>query len=136
MGGSVITRTAESIEWVPSSAENFTGRAWFGAMAEPERDGGLTVLGVLFEPAARTNWHFHPDGQVLYVVSGSGYVQSEDGRTERVGPGDTVQTPAGDVHWHGAAGDSFLVHLSLTTGSATEWLPRSVTQAEFERAQA
>jgi quercetin dioxygenase-like cupin family protein len=28
-------------------------------------------------------------------------------------PGDTIHTPPGDWHWHGAAPDHFLTHLAM-----------------------
>jgi len=61
------------------------------------------------------------------VTNGRGLVQSSDGQTVVIRPGDTVFTPPGVWHWHGAAPDSFMVHLALSdsgaeTGAAdVEW---------------
>ncbi len=89
------------------------------------------MLGVRFEPGARTDWHSHPEGQVLYVVSGAGRVQ-EDGRTTvEISVGDVVYTEPGTVHWHGATQQSPMMHLSITTGGETEWLPRKVSDGEY-----
>lgn len=33
--------------------------------------------------------------------------------------GDVVDTPSGAWHWHGAAPDHFLTHVSLTDGPAS-----------------
>lgn len=123
---------AERLDWVEAPAENFTGRAWFGSLSQAE-DRPLNALGVLFEPAARTDWHTHPEGQVLYVVSGAGRVQTADGETVEIGPGDVVHSPPGEEHWHGAAPNSYMMHLSLTTGGATRWTGRKVSDAEYER---
>lgn len=121
---------AERLTWEKAPAENFTGQVWFGPLSDkPE----LNALGVLFEPAARTDWHRHPEGQVLFVVSGAGRVGTESGEIVEMGPGDVVHSPAGELHWHGASPQSYMMHLSLTTGGATEWLPRKVTDAEYER---
>ncbi len=124
---------AESLDWTSAGADHFTGHVWFGPLshAHPE---GLNALGVLFEPGARTDWHTHPEGQVLYVVSGAGRVQKDDGEAVSVGPGDVVYSPPGELHWHGAAPNSYMVHLSLTTGGATEWLPRKVSDEEYRSA--
>ncbi len=89
------------------------------------------MLGVQFEPGARTDWHSHPEGQVLYVVSGAGRVQEDDGTTIEISAGDVVYTEPGTVHWHGATQHSPMMHLSITTGGETEWLPRKVSDAEF-----
>lgn len=121
---------AESLRWEAAPAEHFTGRAWFGPLSQ-EEDRPLNALGVLFEPAARTDWHTHPEGQVLYVVSGAGRVQTAAGEMVEIGPGDVVHSPPGEEHWHGAAPGSYMVHLSLTTGGATEWTGRAVSDDEY-----
>jgi len=86
----------------------------------------------MFGPGARTFWHSHPDGQVLYVASGSGRVGNVDGKFVEIAAGDVVYTPAGESHWHGATSSSYLMHISITTGGATEWEPRAVTDEEYE----
>lgn len=118
--------------WESAPDEDFTGRVWFGAMAPPIHPEALNVLGVWFEPGARTSWHRHVEGQVLHVVSGAGIVANEAGERVHVTAGDTVVTPAGEVHWHGAERHSHMVHLSITTGGPTEWLDRHVIDAEYE----
>lgn len=123
---------AQDIAWVEAPEENFTGRVFFGPLSHASPDG-LNALAVSFEPGARTDWHTHPEGQVLYVTSGAGLVQSDDGHTVEIAAGDVVYSPAGEVHWHGARETSPMVHLSLTTGGATEWLPRKVTDEEYSR---
>ena len=123
---------AEEIGWVGAGDEHFTGKVYFGPLsAAPDRS--LNALGVLFEPGARTDWHTHPDGQVLYIASGSGKVQTDDGETVRVSAGDVVYSPAGEKHWHGASGTSYLMHLSLTTGGATAWLSEKVSDQDYRR---
>ena len=118
--------------WVDAPAENFTGPVKFAHMSHKTEDG-LNVLGVHFDAGARTNWHTHPDGQVLYVVGGEGLVQTDGGDTVEVEAGDVIYSPPGEVHWHGARADSPMMHLSLTTGGATKWLPRAVTDDEYAR---
>jgi quercetin dioxygenase-like cupin family protein len=117
---------AEKLEWTPAPAEHFTGQVWFGPLSRRHLD----ALGVLFAPGARTDWHRHPEGQVLYVVSGAGRVGTEQTVIE-VGPGDVVYAPPGELHWHGAAPTSYMMHLSLTTGGPTAWEPRKVTDDEY-----
>ncbi len=122
---------AEDREWEPAPAEHFTGRAWFSSLSKAD-DPGLNALGVRFEPGARTGWHTHPDGQVLYIVDGAGRVASRDGSAVTVGPGDVVYAAAGDEHWHGATPGSHMVHLSLTTGGPTEWTGDLVSDEDYE----
>jgi quercetin dioxygenase-like cupin family protein len=114
--------------WRASGEENFTGSVWNSRVTEGE--GGLTMIAVQFAPGARSNWHSHPAGQTLYVVSGAGQVQTEDGSTVEIAAGDTVYAPPGELHWHGSRPDSPMMHLSLTTQGPTEW-GRKVTDEEY-----
>lgn len=123
-------RRAEDVEWADAPAENFTGRVRFGPLSD---QGPLNALAVRFEAEARTDWHSHPEGQVLYVVEGRGRIQDDDGTTEEFAAGDAVYTPPGQIHWHGAGPDGPMTHLSLTTGGATIWEPRKVTNEEYNR---
>jgi len=116
------------VNWGPAPEEYFTGRAWFGPLVEEGND--INVLGVGFEPGARTHWHSHPGGQVLYCVSGLGLVANEEGERTTLTPGDSVQVPPGEVHWHGAALGSPMLHLSITT-APTAWIDRPVTDDEY-----
>jgi quercetin dioxygenase-like cupin family protein len=125
-------KRAEGIDWTPAGDEHFTGNVWFGPLshAHPE---ALNALAVQFEPGARTDWHTHAEGQVLYCVSGAGRVQTDAGETVEFGPGDVIYAPPGERHWHGAAPASPMVHLSLTTGPPTEWFPDKVDDTDYGR---
>ncbi len=121
---------AENIPWAPAPSEHFTGEVWFGPLshASPE---GLNALAVHFSPGARTDWHTHAEGQVLYCVSGAGLARRDDGETAEMSPGDVVYSDPGERHWHGATATSHMVHLSLTTGAPTEWFPEKVTDEQY-----
>ena len=108
----------------------FTGRVW----ADPVFAGedGIMVNNVFFEPGARTHWHTHGVAQVLYVLAGEGRVQSRDGTGSPLRVGDTVHIPAGEEHWHGAAPDSYLLHLAVSVGD-TNWLD-AVSEEDYARA--
>lgn len=126
--------SASVIDWGPAPDEWFTGEAWFGPMAQSDETEEIVVLGVGFEPGARTHWHSHPGGQVLHCLSGYGLVANADGDRHALTPGDTAQIPAGELHWHGAAADSPMFHLSITAGGPTEWTDRPVTDDEYQGA--
>jgi hypothetical protein len=77
---------------------------------------------------AHTAWHRHLNGQTLHILDGRGLVQARGGEVIEVGPGDTIDTPPGEWHWHGAALDHFMTHLALSLdladdqpGPVTEW---------------
>lgn len=123
---------ADGVSWVPAPSEHFTGDVLFGDLSSSHDPDGLNVLGVKFAPGARTDWHSHPGGQVLYVVSGSGLVVSEAGERLAMATGDTVTTPPDELHWHGADPVSPMHHLSITSGGATVWSDRKVTDEEYQ----
>ncbi len=124
-------RSSEALRWEAAPSDHFTGKVWFGPLSHDP--GALNALGVMFEPGARTDWHTHPAGQVLYVVAGAGRVQTDSGETAVVGPGDVVFSPPGERHWHGASPDSFMMHLSLTTGGDTAWDTEKVSDEDYRR---
>jgi quercetin dioxygenase-like cupin family protein len=99
--------------------ENFTGDVW----ADPVVTDilGATMHHVFFAPRARTFWHTHETGQLLCITSGSGKVFSRSTGGVVVRPGDIVWIEPGEVHWHGASDDSFLVHTAVSLGSH-EWM--------------
>ena len=127
---------SSDIPWGPAPAENFTGKVLFGPLSTPDTDDGLLVLAVNFEPGARTDWHWHPGGQVLHVTNGTGFVRNRAGETVRMSVGDTVTIPADEVHWHGATDGSPMTHLSLTSHGVTVWTGEKVTDEEYGAAEA
>ena len=120
------------IRWEKAPSEYFTGEVLFGPV---RHDGSLNVLAVGFAPGARTDWHYHPGGQVLYVTEGAGLVQDEGGAAVEIETGDVIYTPPNRVHWHGALPHSPMTHFSHTTGGNTVWEPRKVTEEEYRLAE-
>jgi len=76
--GSVPTKRAP--------ASYFTGTVWQDPVIDTPAPGRLNATRVTFEPGARTAWHTHPVGQTLYVLSGTGRVQTEGGRCRKFIP--------------------------------------------------
>jgi quercetin dioxygenase-like cupin family protein len=106
-------------------AETFTGDVWFDVVARGEEPSRIRVNVVRFSPCARTAWHTHAMGQTLHVTEGVGLVQSRGGEVVVLRPGDTLYTPPGEWHWHGAAADHFMTHIAMWEGTGngpeTEW---------------
>ena len=102
---------------------NFIGTVWLN-MLTPS-GSALPVANVTFEPGCRNNWHKHAGGQILLVTGGRGYYQEWEKPARELHPGDVVTIPADAKHWHGAARDSWFVHLAIEVnpekGPAT-WL--------------
>src|SRR5215472_13884600 len=90
---------------------------------------GVAVNRVFFGPAARTFWHWHERGQLLYVVSGRGLIGTDGGLPQALEAGDTVWAPPGERHWHGGGPDTVLLHLAMSLGR-TNWLD-AVSDAEY-----
>lgn len=80
---------------------------------------GVKVTMIKFSPGARTKWHTHTSEQILWVTEGRGIVANEKGEHIII-PGIIVYIPPGERHWHGAASDTPLAHLSVTTPGVTK----------------
>ena len=101
--------------------ENFTGTVWQDPIITQQAPARVVANRVSFEPGARTNWHTHPLGQTLYVLSGVGRFQTKGGPILEIRPGDVIWIPAGEKHWHGATPTTIMTHLGITIGH-TDWL--------------
>lgn len=113
-------------------AEWFTGDVWIDPITQGQPPSTLSIGAVHFTPGARTAWHSHSGGQTLYVTEGRGIVQTRADETVEVGAGDVIYAADGEEHWHGAAPEHFMTHLSITEGPA-HWGDH-VTDAEYEAA--
>jgi quercetin dioxygenase-like cupin family protein len=109
-------------------ATTFTGEVW-GDPVLPETDGVL-INNVFFAPGARTHWHTHHQGQILVITAGGGRARARDGSGGELAAGDVVWIPPGEEHWHGAAPDSYMLHLAISLGGH-DWLD-AVTDGEYE----
>jgi quercetin dioxygenase-like cupin family protein len=110
------------------SPELFVGDVWVDPIAAPEPPARVRVSVVRFAPGARNAWHAHANGQTLHVVEGVGLVQVRGHEVEVMRAGDTVWSPPGEWHWHGATPDHFMTHLAIMEalapgqdGPETQW---------------
>ena len=102
-------------------AQYFTGNSYLAVL---DKTG---LCNVTFEPGCRNNWHIHHGAvQMLICVSGRGWYQEWGKEPVELRPGVTIAVPEGVKHWHGAARDSWMQHLTYHTavqpGSSNEWL--------------
>lgn len=97
--------------------------------ADPVIQGieGVTVATVFFPPNARTHWHRHERGQLLFVTHGAGFVGTRGGEVQPIGPGDVVWFEPGEEHWHGAGPDTYMTHTAVSLGGA-DWLDELVDE--------
>jgi quercetin dioxygenase-like cupin family protein len=123
---------------VKADSDRFIGDAWIDVIVRGDEPSRVRVSVVRFAPGARNAWHSHAVGQTVHVTEGVGRIQSRGGELIEIRAGDTVHTPPGEWHWHGAAPDRFMTHLAIFEASAdgteSEWGDQ-VTNAEY-RAEA
>jgi quercetin dioxygenase-like cupin family protein len=128
-----VARTAKA------PAANFTGEVYVNPIHPSREPSRLIAALVRFTPGARTNWHSHTPGQTLHCTDGLGLVATRDGTVIRMRPGDTVWTPPGEEHWHGATEGNLMCHYALLEGTGdcdgTTWL-EPVTDEQYRPAHA
>jgi len=118
-----VTRIGSDIRRMP--AEVASAPFWAEMLLESAVDGENNAMRATMDPGTRTNWHTHPRGQFLYVLSGVGVVQREGGAPIEVRAGDSVWFAPGEKHWHGASEASAFAYLSVQTaegGRMVDWL--------------
>ena len=123
-----------------ASAEWFTGDVYYDVIVRGAEPSRMRVNTVRFTPGARTAWHAHACGQTLHVTDGVGLVVTAS-QVIVMRQGDTVWTPPGEWHWHGAAPEHFMTHLAMwevpaPDGGPPETWGEHVTDAEYAAAAA
>lgn len=105
--------------------EFFIGKSYLNMLSSE----GVVIGNVTFEPKCRNNWHIHHadkgGGQILLCTSGRGWYQEWGKEARELHAGDVVSIPAGVKHWHGAAKDSWFVHLAVEVpgeNTSNQWL--------------
>lgn len=113
--------------------EYFTGNAYLTPLLAKDSNNNFAMGSVTFEPGARTNWHAHPQGQVLIVIYGQGWYQEKGKPAQVIKKGDVIKIPENVEHWHGASAGSAMNHIALTNYEAEKnviWL-RPVSDEDY-----
>jgi 4-carboxymuconolactone decarboxylase len=134
--GSIIVTRAAQLAARTGPSENFTGAVRVDQSFQASAPGRASGGRVRFAAGARSNWHSHPLGQTLIVLSGVGRVQRWGDSVDEIRPGDVIWIPAGQKHWHGAAPTSEMSHLAITElrdGKSTDWMEK-VTDEQYAAA--
>ncbi|MCI9112141.1 MAG: cupin domain-containing protein [Eubacterium sp.] len=102
----------------------FIGKSYLNMLSTE----GVVIGNVTFEPGCRNNWHIHKadkgGGQILLCTGGKGWYQEWGKPAQELNAGDVVHIPAGVKHWHGAAKDSWFVHIAVEVpgeNTSSEW---------------
>jgi quercetin dioxygenase-like cupin family protein len=123
---------ALSVYWLAHAQNAATDAARFTGVSRALEAEGWRVSHRWFEPGARTAWHSHPGGQLLFVEKGRARVQERGGMRHELATGQSHYTAPGVDHWHGATPDSEFTQVALGRGDAAEtvWLDK-VTDSEY-----
>ena len=116
--------------------EYFSGQSYLAMLTQLN---GVGVANVTFEPGCRNNWHIHHadngGGQILVCMAGRGFYQEWGKEAQELHAGDVVMIPAGVKHWHGAAKDSWFVHVAIEVpgeNTSNEWL-EAVSNEDYNK---
>jgi 4-carboxymuconolactone decarboxylase len=120
----VWTRAAQQPGAADLEAARFTGKS---TVLKPE---GVGATRRRFEAGARTAWHSHPNGQLLFVQEGRLRLQRRGQAIKEIGQGESDFTGPSVEHWHGAAASTPLTHVAVGFGGETKWLDK-VTDDEY-----
>jgi quercetin dioxygenase-like cupin family protein len=119
-----------SVYWLSHAQNAATDADRFTGVSRALEAEGWRVSHRWFEPGARTAWHRHPGGQLLFVEKGEARVQERNGRLHELATGESHYTAPGIEHWHGATPDSEFTQVALGRGDAAEtaWLEKVTDQ--------
>jgi len=113
--------------------EHFTGTVRIDPLFAASEPSRVSAGIVTFEQCARSDWHTHPLGQKLVIISGCGRIQSWGGPIEEMRPGDVIVIPPGEKHWHGASPTTAMTHIAIQEaldGKNVDWLEK-VTDEQY-----
>ena len=108
----------------PASDPNFTG------VVTPMDAKDITGGRRKFEAGARTAWHSHDRGQLIYAEQGRMRTGRRSQPIKEYEQGGSEYTPPNVEHWHGATPNEPLVQVNIQFGGTTKWL-KSITDAEY-----
>jgi quercetin dioxygenase-like cupin family protein len=98
----------------------------------PMESKDLSVARRRFEAGARSYWHSHERGQLLYVEAGRMWAQKRGQAKHELGPGESDYTGPNVEHWHGATPQSHLIQVNVGFGGGTKWL-EAVPEADYRK---
>ena len=108
----------------PGSDPNFTGVV----TVMDAKD--LTAARRKFDAGARSAWHSHDRGQLLYAESGRMRTGRRGQPVKEYAAGGSEYTGPNVEHWHGATPGEPLVQVNVQFGGTTKWLTKT-TDAEY-----
>ena len=83
-----------------------------------------------FEAGARSYWHSHDNGQLLFVEKGTMRTQKRGGKMLELKTGESDYTAPNVVHWHGAGPKEPLVQINVGFSGGSKWY-EAVTDDQY-----
>jgi quercetin dioxygenase-like cupin family protein len=84
-----------------------------------------------FEAGARSAWHSHERGQLLFVEEGRARLQKRGEAMKELSQGESDYTRSNVAHWHGATPHEPLVQVAVGFGGGIQWMEK-VTDEEYQ----
>ncbi len=100
--------------------DRYSGEALIETLRSATSPKDPDVLHCHYEKGVVTNWHSHPGGQLLYVLSDSGVIGTEEDGEVTLSKGELVNVPPIERHYHGSTHQNESEFLVLTWG-VTKW---------------
>ncbi len=109
-----VLNSDKSSMLIESKNSNFVGSVSVKIVVTPDPVFNTQMAYVTFESGARTNWHKHPSGQILFVTEGTAFYQERGKSKKIIKRGDIVKCLPNIEHWHGATLTGPMTHIALT----------------------
>jgi quercetin dioxygenase-like cupin family protein len=128
VGGGLLTMSLAAAQQPAATGTdpNFTGVVT--TMDAADITGGRRK----FEAGARTAWHSHDKGQLIYAESGRMRTGRRNQPFKEYEAGGSEYTAPNVEHWHGATPNGPLVQVNIQFGGTTKWLVKT-TDDEYNR---
>ena len=108
----------------PGTTPQFTGTS------TPMDGKDLSAARRSFEAGARSYWHSHDNGQLLFVEKGVMRTQKRGEKMRELKAGESDYTAPNVVHWHGAGPKEPLVQINVGFSGGSKWY-EAVTDAQY-----
>lgn len=128
----LVTAASLAVHWGARAQGDTADDPRFTGRSETLETQDTRISRRFFEAGARSAWHRHPGGQLLFVEEGAARTQKRGGTLRALSVGESDYTGPNVEHWHGAAPHTHFVQVAVVFGAGdTEWL-EPVSDAEYD----
>ena len=101
------------VETLISATESWNGDSF----KYPSGQAQMKLEKITAQPGFKTSLHSHPQPAIVYVVRGTLACETSDGKSLKVGPGDSFASPQNTVHYCENNGDKEMVVFVASAGT-------------------